>query len=73
LSTNDWFEEAQEAYKKAWRPDMAIRIVGFLAQNAINEKRFNDAAQYMFMQATEYLSLVEKPEYPSAGDYKNIK
>lgn len=52
---------------------MAIRIVGFLAQNAINEKRFNDAAQYMFMQATEYLSLVEKPEYPSAGDYKNIK
>ena len=31
LSTNDRFEEAQEAYKKAKRPDMAIRIVGFLA------------------------------------------
>ena len=44
LSTNDWFEEAQEAYKKAWRPDMAIWIVGFLAQNAVIEKRFNDAA-----------------------------
>ena len=23
--------------------------------------------------ATEYLSLVEKPDYPSAEDYKNLK
>jgi len=23
--------------------------------------------------ATEYLSLVEKPDYPNAQDYKNIK
>lgn len=52
---------------------MAIRIVGFLAQNAVIEKRFNDAAQYYFMMATEYLSLVEKPDSPSASDYKNIK
>ncbi len=52
---------------------MAIRIVGFLANNAVIEKRFNDAAQYYFMMATEYISLVQKPDFPSADDYKNIK
>ena len=40
LSLNDRFEEAQEAYKKAKRPDMSIRIIEFLANNAVIEKRF---------------------------------
>lgn len=37
------------------------------------EKRYNDAGQYYFMMATEYLSLVERPDAPNAQDYKNIK
>jgi len=40
LSAQDRFEEAQEAYKKAKRPDMSLKIIEFLASNAISEKRF---------------------------------
>jgi len=44
LSANDRFDEAQEAYKKANRPDLSLRIVEFLTNNAIVEKRYQDAA-----------------------------
>ena len=44
LSANDRFDEAQEAYKKAGRPDLSLRIVEFLTHNAVVEKRFQDAA-----------------------------
>ena len=40
LSANDRFDEAQEAYKKAGRPDLSLRIVEFLTHNAVIEKRF---------------------------------
>jgi len=40
LSANDRFDEALEAYKKAGRPDLSLRIIEFLSQNAITEKRF---------------------------------
>lgn len=58
LSANDRFDEAQEAYKKAKRPDLSLKIIEFLSQNAISEKRFQDAAQYYWMLATESLKLV---------------
>jgi intraflagellar transport protein 122 len=60
LSVHDRFEEAQEAYKKANRPDLSLKIIEFLSNNAISEKRFQDAAQYYWMLATESLSLVSK-------------
>lgn len=44
LSAQDRFEEAQEAYKKANRPDLSLKIIEFLASNAITEKRYQDAA-----------------------------
>ena len=44
LSANDQFDEAQQAYKKANRPDLSLKIIEFLTQNAISEKRFKDAA-----------------------------
>ena len=59
LSVNDKFEEAQEAYKKANRPDLSLKIIEFLTNNAISEKRFQDAAQYYWMLATESLQLVK--------------
>lgn len=59
LSANDRFDEAQEAYKKAGRPDLSLRIIEFLSNNAITEKRFQDAAQYFWMLATESLRLVK--------------
>lgn len=59
LSANDKFDEAQEAYKKAGRPDLSLRIIEFLTNNAISEKRYQDAAQYYWLLATESLSLVK--------------
>jgi len=59
LSANDRFDEAQEAYKKAKRPDLSLRIIEFLTNNSVIEKRFRDAAQYYWMLATESLKLAE--------------
>jgi len=59
LSANDKFDEAQEAYKKASRPDLSLRIIEFLTQNAITEKRYQDAAQYYWLLSTESLTLVK--------------
>jgi len=59
LSVNDRFDEAQEAYKKANRPDLSLKIIEFLTNNAITEKRFQDAAQYYWMLATESLRLAK--------------
>ena len=59
LSANDRFDEAQEAYKKAGRPDLSLRIVEFLTHNAVTEKRFQDAAQYYWMLAAESLQLIK--------------
>jgi len=60
LSANDRFDEAQEAYKKAGRPDLSLRIVEFLTHNAVVEKRFSDAAQYYWMLAAESLQLIKE-------------
>lgn len=60
LSSNDRFEEAQEAYKKAKRPDLSLRIIEFLAHNAVSERRFQDAAQFYWIMAAESLRLVKE-------------
>lgn len=59
LSANDRFDEAQEGYKKAGRPDLSLRIIEFLTFNAVVEKRFIEAAQYYWMLARESLRLVK--------------
>jgi intraflagellar transport protein 122 len=70
LSVNDRFEEAQEAYKKANRPDLSLKIIEFLSNNAIAEKRYQDAAQYYWMLATESLRLVTKVGSKASKDDK---
>lgn len=73
LASNDKFEEAQEAYKKAKKPDLALRIVEFLTKNAVIEKRFRDAAKYFWILACEYLRLVKDIQNPTPEDIKNLK
>ena len=68
LSGEDKFDEAQEAYKKAGRPELSLRIVEFLASNAVDEKRFNDAATYYWSLAKESLRLVKDCNNPSKED-----
>jgi len=73
LASNDRFEEAQEAYKKAKKPELGLRIVEFLTKNAVIVKRFRDAAKYFFILACEYLRMVGDAKSPSAQDLKNLK
>lgn len=70
LSVNDRFEEAQEAYKKANRPDLSLKIIEFLTNNAISEKRYQDAAQYFWLLATESLQLVKSVGNKASKDDK---
>ena len=52
---------------------MSIRIIEFLAKNAVMEKRFQTAAQYYFLMGTEFLKQVERPEHPTPKDKRNLK
>ena len=73
LSSNDKFDEAQRAYKQAGRPDLSLRIVEFLTQGAVTEKRFQDAAQYFWLLGSESLKLVKDAVKPSREDMKYMR
>jgi intraflagellar transport protein 122 len=72
LSANDRFDEAQEAYKKAGRPDLSLRIIEFLTYNAVIERRFSDAAQYYWMLSAESLGLVKNMNEGATPDDKKF-
>lgn len=72
LSANDKFDEAQEAYKKAGRPDLSLRIIEFLTYNAVVEKRFQDAAQYYWMLSAESLRLAKETGEKATKDDKKF-
>lgn len=73
LASNDRFEEAQEAYKKAGFPELALRIIEFLTKNALSENRFKDAAKYFFVLALEYLALVRDAANPTPFEVSSLK
>jgi intraflagellar transport protein 122 len=62
LETQDRFVEAQAAYKRAGRPDQALRTLEELTHNAIVENRFKDGSFYYRKLAEEHLAMA----YPSA-------
>lgn len=54
LVSEDRYEEAIEAYKKAGRKDLGVNILNQLLMNCIEEKRFKDAAYYSWKISREY-------------------
>eukprot|EP00735_Rhodelphis_limneticus_P013896 TRINITY_DN7858_c0_g1::TRINITY_DN7858_c0_g1_i1::g.23657::m.23657 TRINITY_DN7858_c0_g1::TRINITY_DN7858_c0_g1_i1::g.23657 ORF type:complete len:1206 (-),score=375.70,sp/A8WGF4/IF122_XENTR/55.15/0.0,WD40/PF00400.27/1e+02,WD40/PF00400.27/1.8e-10,WD40/PF00400.27/5.9e+02,WD40/PF00400.27/14,WD40/PF00400.27/0.33,WD40/PF00400.27/13,WD40/PF00400.27/0.039,WD40/PF00400.27/1.9e+02,Coatomer_WDAD/PF04053.9/43,Coatomer_WDAD/PF04053.9/56,Coatomer_WDAD/PF04053.9/70,Coatomer_WDAD/PF04053.9/0.32,Coatomer_WDAD/PF040 len=57
LALADRFDEAQDAFKLAGRPEAAAKMLEQLSHNAVMECRFADAAYYFFMLAHEKLKL----------------
>jgi len=62
LAINDRFDEAQDAFKKAGRPDQSLRMLKELTQNAVTENRYNDAGYYYYHLAQEHLKRIKDPK-----------
>eukprot|EP00357_Protocruzia_adherens_P030527 CAMPEP_0114984012 /NCGR_PEP_ID=MMETSP0216-20121206/7032_1 /TAXON_ID=223996 /ORGANISM="Protocruzia adherens, Strain Boccale" /LENGTH=1227 /DNA_ID=CAMNT_0002346085 /DNA_START=54 /DNA_END=3737 /DNA_ORIENTATION=- len=73
LQKNDRFDEAQDAYKNARRPDLAMKMTEKLTQNAVTEGRFNDAGYYFWLLAQENLKLVNSYKRPDEKDHGHLR
>ena len=58
LADQDRFDEARIAYAKAGKPEESSRMLTQLTQNAVMERRFDDAAHYFWLLSMEHLSYV---------------
>lgn len=58
---SDRFDEAQEALRKAGRPEEAVAMIERLAHNAVVECRFAAAGYYFLLLANEHVKRVQAP------------
>ena len=65
LVMNDRFEEAQEYYTKAGRPQEAIKVLKFLADGSIVQERFELAAYYYWCLSKSTLANYAKQGTPT--------
>jgi intraflagellar transport protein 122 len=68
LAIQDRFDESQQAFIKAGRPDQASRMLEQLTHNAVTENRFNDAGYYYWLLAYEQLKLVKADAKATSDD-----
>lgn len=59
LASNDAYDEALDAYRKADRPDLCAKTLQELIFNAVTKRRFKDAAYYYYLSAKETLRTLE--------------
>ncbi|GJQ71136.1 hypothetical protein Trydic_g1040 [Trypoxylus dichotomus] len=63
LAENDKFVQAQKAFHKAGKPDEAFGVLQQLTENAVSERRFQDAGYYYWILSRQCLELAqESPE-----------
>uniref|UniRef100_A0A5S6QUQ4 Intraflagellar transport protein 122 homolog n=2 Tax=Trichuris muris TaxID=70415 RepID=A0A5S6QUQ4_TRIMR len=55
LIENDRFEEASKAYRKAGSQSQAVFVLEQLADNAVDENRFDDAAYLFWLLSMQYI------------------
>ncbi len=71
LIIQDRFKEAQEAYKKALRTDLSMKLLQKLIDNAVYEKRYKDACCLYNQFSSDALSVIK--EYDSQNKVEQIK
>mmetsp|Transcript_6897 Transcript_6897/g.6758 ORF Transcript_6897/g.6758 Transcript_6897/m.6758 type:complete len:513 (+) Transcript_6897:423-1961(+) len=59
LISKDRFEEARDAYKKAGKSEVGLRLFEKLIENAYTERRFEDTSRYYWKLALEHLTLIK--------------
>lgn len=57
LAGQDLFDDALDAYGRAGRTDLCLNLLEQLSDNAISEKRFEDAAYYFWVLSESALKL----------------
>jgi|Transcript_6974 intraflagellar transport protein 122 len=67
LALNDRFDEAQEAFKKANRPLLALKMLEQLAHNGVMERRYRDAGYYFWKLAYENLQIAVSKDDGEGG------
>ena len=65
LLKNDKYEEALRAFRKINRPDLTHKIIDAFSKNAVNERRFLDAARQYWALAAEEIKAVKDLRSPS--------
>ena len=76
LISKDKFEEAKEAYKEANNLQQGLKLMERLTNNAIDEKRFHDAASFFWKLALEHLCLIKdcmKPTHEDAEHFSSYE
>ncbi|KHJ41704.1 tetratricopeptide repeat protein [Trichuris suis] len=58
LIERDRFEEASKAYRKAGRQSQAVFVLEQLADNAVDENRYDDAAYLFWLLSMQYIGRV---------------
>lgn len=73
LLKNDKYEEALRAYRKINRPDLTHKIIDAFSKNAVNERRFLDAARQYWSLASDELRTIKDLKSPSEVDRSKLK
>lgn len=73
LLKSDKFQEALRAFRKINRPDLTHKIIDAFSKNAVNERRFLDAARQYWTMAAEQLKSVKDVRSPSESDSAKLK
>mmetsp|Transcript_26127 Transcript_26127/g.60322 ORF Transcript_26127/g.60322 Transcript_26127/m.60322 type:complete len:1204 (+) Transcript_26127:58-3669(+) len=74
LMLNDKFEDAQDAFRRAGRPEQAIVMLEKLTHNSVIERRYGDAAYYFHVLAMENLKMVTNPVHKlTKADEKRLR
>ena len=73
LAIEDKFDEAQVAFRKANKPEKAMKIIEELAQNAIEENRFKDASYYLWKVANELMHTTKNESQITESVWQEIK
>jgi len=68
LALNDRFDEAQDAFRRANKPLLALKMLEQLAHNGVMERRYREAAHYLWKLAAENLRVARTRDDGQGGD-----